>query len=208
MRWKASSPICSLERIASTACPGYPVAEECVLRYDNEVCNGPQACARLAATACGFVVCALRRARITAACAIRISGTCWVSCSYRRLNSPPARRVSESIANCGPSWRMPRPDRADPAPLPRSALYLAQRLVVERVDSDQNYPVFPRGTLAMPNLQHPRAYAVLFASTLAFMVCFAVWMMFGVIGIPISRRSASTTPSSACSRRRRYCSAR
>ena len=29
------------------------------------------------------------------------------------------------------------------------------------------------------------AYSVLFASTLAFMVCFAVWMMFGVIGIPI-----------------------
>jgi NNP family nitrate/nitrite transporter-like MFS transporter len=37
----------------------------------------------------------------------------------------------------------------------------------------------------MPTKQHPRAYAVLFASTLAFMVCFAVWMMFGVIGIPL-----------------------
>jgi NNP family nitrate/nitrite transporter-like MFS transporter len=35
--------------------------------------------------------------------------------------------------------------------------------------------------------QHPRAYAVLFASTFAFMVCFAVWMMFGVIGIPIRK---------------------
>jgi NNP family nitrate/nitrite transporter-like MFS transporter len=33
--------------------------------------------------------------------------------------------------------------------------------------------------------EHPRAYSVLFASTLAFTVCFAVWMMFGVIGIPI-----------------------
>lgn len=33
--------------------------------------------------------------------------------------------------------------------------------------------------------QHPRAHVVLFASTLAFMVCFAVWMMLGVIGIPI-----------------------
>ena len=32
---------------------------------------------------------------------------------------------------------------------------------------------------------HSRAYSVLFASTFAFMVCFAVWMMFGVIGIPI-----------------------
>jgi NNP family nitrate/nitrite transporter-like MFS transporter len=37
----------------------------------------------------------------------------------------------------------------------------------------------------MPTPQHPKAYAVLFASTLAFMVCFAVWMMFGVIGIPL-----------------------
>lgn len=37
----------------------------------------------------------------------------------------------------------------------------------------------------MSNKQHPRAYAVLFASTFAFMVCFAVWMMFGVIGIPL-----------------------
>ncbi|WP_454688649.1 MFS transporter [Achromobacter aloeverae] len=31
----------------------------------------------------------------------------------------------------------------------------------------------------------PRAYPVLYASTLAFMVCFVVWMMFGVLGIPI-----------------------
>src|SRR5262249_11115726 len=31
------------------------------------------------------------------------------------------------------------------------------------------------------------AYSVLFASTLAFMVCFTVWTMFGVIGIPIRR---------------------
>lgn len=39
----------------------------------------------------------------------------------------------------------------------------------------------------MPKDEHRKAYAVLFASTLAFMVCFAVWMMFGVIGIPIRR---------------------
>ena len=31
------------------------------------------------------------------------------------------------------------------------------------------------------------AYSVLFASTLAFTVCFTVWTMFGVIGIPIRR---------------------
>src|SRR5215469_13217672 len=43
----------------------------------------------------------------------------------------------------------------------------------------------PRLDASSADSQHPRAYAVLFASTFAFMVCFAVWMMFGVIGIPI-----------------------
>ncbi len=37
----------------------------------------------------------------------------------------------------------------------------------------------------MTTQQLPKAYSVLFVSTLAFTVCFAVWMMFGVIGIPI-----------------------
>jgi len=32
------------------------------------------------------------------------------------------------------------------------------------------------------------SYSVLFVSTLAFMVCFAVWTMFGVIGVPIRRQ--------------------
>ena len=32
-------------------------------------------------------------------------------------------------------------------------------------------------------------WSVTIASTLAFTVCFAVWMMFGVIGIPIKPRS-------------------
>jgi NNP family nitrate/nitrite transporter-like MFS transporter len=45
-------------------------------------------------------------------------------------------------------------------------------------------------TIAMRGSQHPRAYAVLFASTFAFMVSFAVWMMFGVIGIPLRRMLA------------------
>ena len=30
-----------------------------------------------------------------------------------------------------------------------------------------------------------QAWAVLLASTLAFMVCFIVWMMFGVLGVPL-----------------------
>jgi hypothetical protein len=33
-----------------------------------------------------------------------------------------------------------------------------------------------------------QALSVLIVSTLAFTVCFMVWMMFGVIGIPIKRR--------------------
>ncbi len=39
----------------------------------------------------------------------------------------------------------------------------------------------------MPIERHPKAYSVLFVSTFAFMVCFAVWMMFGVIGVPIKQ---------------------
>ncbi len=33
-----------------------------------------------------------------------------------------------------------------------------------------------------------RQWSVLAASTLAFTVCFAVWMMFAVIGIPIKQK--------------------
>jgi NNP family nitrate/nitrite transporter-like MFS transporter len=45
-----------------------------------------------------------------------------------------------------------------------------------------------------------KAWSVLIVSTLAFTVCFMVWMMFGVIGIPIKKQLASTPPNSACSR--------
>lgn len=40
-----------------------------------------------------------------------------------------------------------------------------------------------RGAVAVP----ARAWSVLAVSTLAFTVCFMVWMMFGVIGIPIKK---------------------
>jgi NNP family nitrate/nitrite transporter-like MFS transporter len=45
-------------------------------------------------------------------------------------------------------------------------------------------PAFAAVTSASRNRQ---AWSVLAASTLAFTVCFMVWMMFGVIGIPIKR---------------------
>ncbi len=35
--------------------------------------------------------------------------------------------------------------------------------------------------------QRGKALSVLVVSTLAFTVCFMVWMMFGVIGIPIKK---------------------
>ena len=35
--------------------------------------------------------------------------------------------------------------------------------------------------------QKTQGLAVLLVSTLAFTVCFMVWMMFGVIGIPIKK---------------------
>ncbi len=34
----------------------------------------------------------------------------------------------------------------------------------------------------------PKAWSVLIVSTLAFTVCFMVWMMFGVIGIPLKKQ--------------------
>ena len=43
-----------------------------------------------------------------------------------------------------------------------------------------------------------KAWSVLIVSTLAFTVCFMVWMMFGVIGIPIKKMLNLTPPSSAC----------
>ena len=58
----------------------------------------------------------------------------------------------------------------------------------------------------MPIEQHPRAYAVLFASTLAFMVWFAVWMMFGVIGIPIRKTLGLNNAEFGLLTRLRYCS--
>ena len=42
--------------------------------------------------------------------------------------------------------------------------------------------------MASQSLKNPRqAWSVLIVSTLAFTVCFMVWMMFGVIGIPIKK---------------------
>ena len=46
--------------------------------------------------------------------------------------------------------------------------------------------------------QAHKQLSVLVASTAAFTICFAVWMMFAVIGIPLNSRSASTKPSSDC----------
>ena len=38
-----------------------------------------------------------------------------------------------------------------------------------------------------PSSVPPKAWSVLIVSTLAFTVCFMVWMMFGVIGIPLKK---------------------
>ncbi len=40
----------------------------------------------------------------------------------------------------------------------------------------------------MPRSQQGKAWSVLIVSTLAFTVCFMVWMMFGVIGIPLKKQ--------------------
>ena len=41
--------------------------------------------------------------------------------------------------------------------------------------------------MASEMIQSRKAWSVLIVSTLAFTVCFMVWMMFGVIGIPIRK---------------------
>ena len=46
--------------------------------------------------------------------------------------------------------------------------------------------------------QRGKALSVLTVSTLAFTVCFMVWMMFGVIGIPIKKTLGSPTLSLVC----------
>ena len=43
-----------------------------------------------------------------------------------------------------------------------------------------------------------KALSVLVVSTLAFTVCFMVWMMFGVIGIPLKKQLGLTARSSVC----------
>jgi NNP family nitrate/nitrite transporter-like MFS transporter len=45
----------------------------------------------------------------------------------------------------------------------------------------------PAATRAAPTKASRRAMSVLVVSTLSFTVCFMVWMMFGVIGIPIKK---------------------
>lgn len=45
----------------------------------------------------------------------------------------------------------------------------------------------PGGVLAPATTRSRQALSVLIVSTLAFTVCFMVWMMFGVIGIPIKK---------------------
>ena len=41
--------------------------------------------------------------------------------------------------------------------------------------------------MASELIQQRKAWSVLIVSTLAFTVCFMVWMMFGVIGVPIKK---------------------
>jgi NNP family nitrate/nitrite transporter-like MFS transporter len=46
--------------------------------------------------------------------------------------------------------------------------------------------------------QSRKAWSVLIVSTLAFTVCFMVWMMFGVIGIPIRKMLNLNPRNLAC----------
>src|SRR5210317_2305281 len=50
-----------------------------------------------------------------------------------------------------------------------------------------SYPVLTWGMEGMMASQTQKQISVLVVSTLAFTICFMVWMMFGVIGIPIKQ---------------------
>ena len=64
---------------------------------------------------------------------------------------------------------------------------MEQNLVGEATQSSGDVPAAPRNAeRAAPSTG--TAYSVLLVSTLAFTVCFAVWTMFGVVGVPIRRQ--------------------
>ena len=52
---------------------------------------------------------------------------------------------------------------------------------------DTHDPNLEEENMASELSSSKKAWSVLIVSTLAFTVCFMVWMMFGVIGIPIKK---------------------
>ena len=71
----------------------------------------------------------------------------------------------------------------------------SQRRMGKTLGNAWTIPPIRKGNSAMVNETLPQgaspsarqAWSVLIVSTFAFTVCFMVWMMFGVIGIPIRR---------------------
>ena len=54
--------------------------------------------------------------------------------------------------------------------------------------NNDSYAISPgERNMASELNNNKKAWSVLIVSTLAFTVCFMVWMMFGVIGIPIKK---------------------
>ena len=52
--------------------------------------------------------------------------------------------------------------------------------------------------------QHYKAWSVVIMSTLAFTVCFMIWMMFAVIGVPIKQQLGLNETNSAFWSPRRF----
>jgi hypothetical protein len=56
-----------------------------------------------------------------------------------------------------------------------------------------------KGTYRRGNMSNLRIFIVLGVTTWAFVVCFAVWLMFGVIGIPIKNELGLNGLNLVCS---------
>src|SRR5262249_19030355 len=82
----------------------------------------------------------------------------------------------------------PSGDAAPRTPRQRRSRHRPRTLPARSPDgwSGTDRPTSPREDLMMPReISAARALLVLIVTTLAFAVCFAAWMMFGVTGIPI-----------------------
>src|SRR5260370_21216197 len=73
------------------------------------------------------------------------------------------------------------------APLPRDHASHSPHEENKMANTAPTAQAHPRKSPSQATRHDRQAWSVLAVSTLAFTVCFMVWMMFGIIGIPIKK---------------------